>query len=142
MNISHKTYNLIKEFEGFSSKPYLCPGNYKTIGYGHMLNTNDQRSEITREEAEGLLEEDILNIENSVLRNINISLTQGQFDALVSFTFNVGSAALQRSTLRQKVNRGEHAEVPKEFMRWIFANGKKVLGLINRRVVEASLYQT
>jgi len=75
-----------------------------------------------------------------VLRNINIELTQGQFDALVSFTFNLGSGALQRSTLRQKINRQEHDAVPKEFMRWVHVSGMVVPGLVRRRQAELELY--
>ena len=67
-------------------------------------------------------------------------LTDGQFDALVSFSFNLGSGALQRSTLRRKVNREEHADVPPEFMRWVWAGGRTLKGLIRRRQAETILY--
>lgn len=142
MNISTKAINLIKDFEGFKNKPYLCQGGYKTIGYGHMLKANENLEEITNEQAENLLESDIEIAENIVKRNIFVDLTQGQFDALVSFTFNLGSAALQRSTLRQKVNRNEHDDVPIEFMRWVYANGNILPGLVLRRRAEANLYIT
>ena len=78
--------------------------------------------------------------ERSVLRLISVSLTNGQFDALVSFTFNLGSGALQRSTLRRKVNREEHADVPTEFMKWVWAGGRKLKGLVKRRQAETLLY--
>lgn len=142
MHISTKAINLIKDFEGFKNKPYLCQGGYKTIGYGHMLKANENLEEITNEQAENLLESDIEIAENIVKRNIFVDLTQGQFDALVSFTFNLGSAALQRSTLRQKVNRNEHDDVPIEFMRWVYANGNILPGLVLRRRAEANLYIT
>jgi lysozyme len=74
------------------------------------------------------------------LRNIMVSLTQGQFDALVSFTYNLGDAALQRSTLRQKINRYEHEEVPKELKRLVYVRGRVLLGLIKRREAEAEMY--
>lgn len=67
-------------------------------------------------------------------------LTDGQFDALVSFTYNLGGGALQRSTLRRKINRAEHAEVSEQFMRWVWADGRKFKGLVRRRAVEAGLY--
>jgi lysozyme len=70
-----------------------------------------------------------------------VPLTDGQFDALVSFTFNLGSGALQRSTLRRKVNREEHDEVPEQFMRWVWAGGRKLRGLMRRREKELLLYQ-
>jgi len=75
-----------------------------------------------------------------VLRLITVPLNHGQFDALVSFVFNVGGGALQRSTLRSRVNRDEHGEVPAEFMKWIWAGGRKLKGLVRRREAEAALY--
>ena len=69
-----------------------------------------------------------------------ISLSDGQFDALVSFAYNLGAGALQRSTLRRKVNRENHREVPAEFMRWIWAGGRKLKGLVKRRATEAQFY--
>lgn len=83
---------------------------------------------------------DLSKIEYIVQRNIQVELNQGQFDALISFTFNLGAASLQRSTLRQKINRYEHEDVPKEFMRWIYAGGKILAGLIARRKAEAEMY--
>lgn len=80
--------------------------------------------------------------ERAVLRLISVPLTDGQFDALVSFTFNLGAGALQRSTLRRKMNRGEAEDVPAEFMKWVWAGGRKLKGLIKRRCAEALLFQT
>ncbi|MEK6747513.1 MAG: lysozyme [Pseudomonadota bacterium] len=79
--------------------------------------------------------------ERAVLRLINVSLTDGQFDALVSFTFNLGAGALQRSILRRKVNRKEHADVPAELMKWVWAGGRKQKGLVRRRKAEAEAYK-
>jgi lysozyme len=79
--------------------------------------------------------------EQAVCRLVKVPLTDGQFDALVSFTFNLGSGALQRSTLRRKVNREEHEEVPREFLRWVWAGGRKLKGLVRRRAAEADLYR-
>ena len=78
--------------------------------------------------------------ERAVLRLIRVPLANGQFDAVVSFTFNLGAGALQRSTLRRKVDREEHAEVPAEFLRWVWAGGRRLEGLEHRRAEEASLY--
>lgn len=77
-----------------------------------------------------------------MLRLISVPLTDGQFDALVSFTFNLGAGALQRSTLRRKVNRGEHQAVPAEFMKWVWAAGKRLPGLVRRRRAEAFAYSS
>lgn len=140
MHISERGINLIKDFEGFSSKTYVCPAGYKTIGYGHISDNNI--NDITKIEAEKLLAEDIYKAERSVERNIRVDLTQGQFDALVSFVFNLGGAALQRSTLRQKVNREEHQDVPKEFMRWVYTAGMVLTGLVKRRQAEAEIYDS
>ena len=105
MHISEKAINLIKNFEGLRTKSYICPAGVRTIGYGHVLAANDNRNNISEKEAEKLLRQDVAKSETSVLRNVVVELTQGQFDALVSFTYNLGSASLQRSTLRQKINR-------------------------------------
>ena len=133
--------DLIKRFEGFSSRSYICPAGHPTIGYGHLVRADESFEEgVSKEEAEALLRRDTGNAERSVLRLINVSLTDGQFDALVSFTFNLGGGALQRSTLRRKINREEHGEVPVEFRRWVFAGGRRLKGLVRRRAAEAVLY--
>jgi lysozyme len=80
-------------------------------------------------------------VERAVLRLITAPLSNGQFDALVSFTFNLGAGALQRSTLRRKVNREEHTDVPAELMKWVWAGGKKLNGLVKRRKAESMNYQ-
>jgi len=134
---------LIRRFEGFSATIYRCPAGYDTIGYGHVVRESERArfaAGITEAEAEALLASDVRRAELAVLRLINAPLTDGQFDALVSFVFNLGAAALQRSTLRRKVNRGEHAEVPGELARWIFAGGQRRRGLIRRRAAEAQRY--
>lgn len=140
MNISSQLIKQIKEFEGFRASSYTCPAGFKTIGYGHILSEDNKLDNIDQKKAEELLMQDIARFESAVLRNIKVELTQGQFDALVSFTFNVGPASLQRSTLRQKINRSEHQDVPREIKRWIYAGGKILSGLVNRREIEANIY--
>ena len=133
--------NLIKQFEGFSDTVYTCPAGFNTIGYGHVVQTNEDFSDgVTTATAEILLQQDVTRTEQAVLRLIHIPLTDGQFDALVSFTYNLGQGALQRSTLRRKVNRNEHQAAPAEFMRWVWAGGRQLPGLIKRRYAEAKLY--
>ena len=120
---------------------YLCPGGYWTIGYGHVLqNPKDYPYSLTRDEALELLAKDVMIAERAMLRLITVSLTNGQFDALVSFTFNLGAGALQRSTLRRKVNREDHHDVPVEFRKWVWAGGKKLRGLVRRREAEIVCY--
>lgn len=162
-HIDQRGIDLIRQFESFVPYFYICPAGYPTIGYGHVILANDNYGRITGaellaiyarsglkaaqnayimtlREAEALSLKDIQSFERSVLRYINVPLTDGQFDALVSFTFNFGGGALQRSTLRRKVNREEHADVPAEFRKWIWSNGKKLKGLIERRNFEATMY--
>ena len=145
--MSHVTQagiDLIKQFEGFSPTVYICPAGYPTIGYGHVVKTQEREQfadGITTEQAETLLRQDVQTAERAVLPLITVPLTDGQFDALVSFTFNLGAGALQRSTLRRRVNRGDHAAVPAEFRKWVWAGGKKLEGLVRRRVEEVNLYR-
>jgi GH24 family phage-related lysozyme (muramidase) len=134
---------LIRRFEGFSPVIYRCPAGYDTIGYGHVVRESERArfaDGIAEVEAEELLRADVRAAEAAVLRLITVPLTDGQFDALVSFTFNLGAAALQRSTLRRKVNREEHAGVPAELRRWVWAGGRRLPGLVARRAAEATRY--
>ncbi|MES2215439.1 MAG: lysozyme [Pseudomonadota bacterium] len=134
-------FNLIKKFEGFMGAPYTCAGGKKTIGYGHVMLDGEEWQTISEESAEEILRQDLCISEQAVLRNINVSLCQNQFDALVSLTFNIGSAALQRSTLRQKINvNAATDEITHEFMRWVYAGGRALAGLAKRRCEEARLY--
>ena len=143
MKTSQIGIDLIKRFEGFSATPYLCPAGYLTIGYGHLLQSPvvSRQSPVSEAEAEELLRGDVQVAEKAVMRLIAVPVTQHQFDALVSFTFNLGAGALQRSTLRRKANRGEHEAVAQELLKWVFAGGKRLPGLIRRRQAEAELYQ-
>lgn len=88
--ITQEGLGLIKRFEGFSSTVYICPAGYPTIGYGHLVRDNEKFETISQEAAEALLRIDVESAEHAVLRLIDIPLTDGQFDALVSFTFNLG----------------------------------------------------
>ena len=140
--ISQQGLVLIKHFEGFSAMPYDCPAGYQTIGFGHVIRDDEDFSGgIDRLWAEQLLKRDVWNAESAVQRLISAPLTQGQFDALVSFTFNLGSGALQRSTLRRKVNEELHTDAVDEFKRWVYANGRKMKGLVRRRASESLYYQ-
>ena len=134
---------LIKRVEGFAPEVYVCPGGWPTIGYGHVVRDAERdrfADGIDEATAEELLRRDVETAERAVLRLIRIPLEDGQFDALGSFAFNLGAGALQGSTLRRKVNRGEHDAVPAEFRRWVWAGGRKLAGLIRRREAEVELY--
>ena len=143
-HITQAGLDLICHFEGSSPLIYLCPAGYPTIGYGHLIteaNKEQFLDGIDELEALDLLKTDVQKAERAVLRLINVPLTDGQFDALVSFAFNLGGGALQRSTLRRKVNRQEHSAVPTEFMKWVWAGGRKQKGLVRRRKAEARIYR-
>lgn len=142
-HITKEGLELIKRFEGFEPEVYLDAAGYPTIGYGHLIRKDEgdmYAGGISEAAAEALLAKDVGFAERAVLRLIKVPLTDGQFDALVSFTFNLGGGALQRSTLRRKVNREEHEVVPRELRKWVWAGGRKLRGLIRRRNAEAMLY--
>ena len=140
-HITQEGIDLIKRFEGFSPTVYFCPAGYPTIGYGHVVKKSEDFSDgVTQGEAEELLRLDAQIAERAVLRLITVPLTDGQFDALVSFTYNLGSGALQRSTLRRVINRKNHQNVPVQLMRWVWAGGRKLRGLVRRREAEGMLY--
>ena len=142
-HVTQHGINLIKRFEGFEAEIYLDAAGLPTIGYGHLLRSGEAemfKNGISPEAGEALLIKDVLSAESAVLRLVRVPLTDGQFDALVSFTFNLGAGALQRSTLRRKVNREEHNEVPEQFMRWVWAGGRSLRGLIRRREEESLHY--
>lgn len=133
--------DLIKSFESFSPVSYLCPAGLRTIGYGHVILEGEYYESLSLEAGEDLLKRDLLQMERAVIRNINIALDQNQFDALVSLTFNIGPSALQRSTLRQKINyESGISEIKQEFMKWVYSGGKVLSGLVRRRMAEAELY--
>lgn len=135
--------DLIKRFEGFEPHIYNDAAGYPTIGYGHLIRPQEDFSQgISKTQAEWLLQQDVQHAAHAVKRLIHAPLKQHQFDALVSFTFNLGSAALQRSTLRRKINGGYHHEVPQELLRWVWAGGCKLRGLVRRRKAEGEVYSS
>lgn len=135
--------DLIKRFEGFSSTVYLCPAGIPTIGYGHVVLKGEKFPEgIHQGEGVRLLEQDMKQAEASVGRLIVVPLTEAQRGALISFAFNLGGGALQRSTLRMRVNRQDHRGAADEFLKWCKARGKVVRGLLLRRRAEAKVYLT
>lgn len=133
---------LIRRHEGFSAVVYRCPAGLLTIGYGHVVQPGEvfERG-ITEAWARELLKADVAIAERAVLRLIDVPLSDGQFDAQVSFTYNVGAGALQRSSLRACVNDDRHEDVPAQLMRWVWAGGRKLKGLVARREAEALRYQ-
>lgn len=138
--------DLIKTFEGFSSTVYICPAGWPTIGYGHLVTDDDRAAgrfpnPLTREEGEALLAADLPSYEMAVCRLIKVPLHDYCFDALVSFTFNLGPGALQASTLRRLINDGRINEAPPQFDRWVFAGAQKLPGLVRRRKMSRTLFE-
>jgi len=145
---------MIKHHEGVRYKPYRCPARLWTIGVGHVLYPIqgrlplDQRDSyslhpehnrtFSKDEVDGILSADLQRFEAGIAKLFPMVLTQGQNDALVSFAFNLGLGGVQRSTLRQKVLRGE-AEAADEFLKFTRGGGKVLPGLVKRRQDERSL---
>ena len=142
MKMGKKGIDLIKHFEGFSPTVYACPSGVPTLGFGSTHGITMDSPPITEEEGLELLMLDIAKFERAVERLITAPLNQNQFDALVSFSFNLGSGSLQNSTLRRRVNRSEYERAAEEFPRWVFAGGRKLKGLVRRRYAERELFLT
>ena len=140
MTPSTKAQELIKCFEALRLERYICSAGYATIGYGHKLLACENLEQISQQKAQELLCQDIARAAFGVERNICLELNQNQFDALVSFTYNVGVAALQRSTLRQKINAAELDQVGIEMMKWVHAKARIIRGLVSRRRAEIALF--
>lgn len=140
MKISQKGIAVIKQFEGLRLTAYKCPAGVLTIGYGSTGAHVKPGMTITAQEAERLLLDDISRFEVGVQEVIKKPLTQGQFDALVSFSFNVGLGALRESTLAAKLKAGDIACAANEFARWSKAGGKILPGLVKRREAERALF--
>lgn len=140
MKCSDKLIEKIKEFEGFSSAPYKCAGGVYTIGYGHTKGVRATSPKITREEGERLLRQDLAIVEKEV-NALKAAKTQGQFDALVDFAFNLGLNALLYSTLLKRIREdAPMADIQREFRRWVYANNVKLKGLVIRRDWEAKRF--
>ena len=139
MQVGKKGIELIKEFEGLRFKSYLCPAGVWTIGWGHT-RTAKEGQVITIEQAEKLLIADLRDFESTVNAFVKVDLTQNQFDALVSFAFNVGSGAFRGSTLLKKLNSGDYQGASEEFPRWNKADGRVSIGLQKRREKERQLF--
>lgn len=136
---SQKGIDLIKEFEGFRDTAYFCPANVLTIGYGHT-KTCKPGQVISTTEGEKLLRQDVRRFENAVNVLAKVPLNQSQFDALVSFAFNVGVGAFKKSTLLRLLNQGKYDLAANEFKRWVNGGGRKLPGLVRRRKAERALF--
>jgi lysozyme len=141
MKISLEGLSLIKRFEGCRLKAYKCSAGVLTIGYGHTGGVTETDT-ITQDDANKLLQEDVAKFEEYVDDNVIVELNQGQFDALVAWTFKLGPGNLRESTMLKKLNEADYTSVPNEMKRWNKAGGKTLDGLIRRRNAEALLFQS
>lgn len=142
MKTSAKGIALIKSAEGLRLEAYPDPGTDGppwTIGYGSTSGVTPD-SVITEAQAERMLGEDLVRFERAVERQVIVPLDQGQFDALVSFTYNVGEASFAESTLLHRLNAGDAAGAADQFSRWVSAGGKVLPGLVKRRAAERALF--
>ncbi len=154
MKMSDKGKELLEQWEGSEPEVYLDVAGKKTIGVGHLL-TQDELSSgkitiagkavryaegLTNQQILDLLGQDLARFEKAVNDGVKVALKQYQFDALVSFSFNVGTGSFQSSTLLKVLNQGKYDEVPDQLRRWVYSGGNKVQGLINRRENEVKLW--
>ena len=146
MQISQVGLDLIKEFEGFREHAYICPAGVPTIGYGTTLIEGSPVKigmTISESKANDLLEDQVNQVyAAAVIRHVTVPLNQNQFDALVSWTYNLGESSLATSTMLKKLNQGDYDSVPAQMMRWTKANGVDLPGLVRRRKAEAELFTT
>ena len=153
METSQRGIDLIKRYEGFISKAYLCPANKITIGWGHCSKDLKLGQTITEKEAENLLKKDLRKFESKLnysLQHDNVTLNQNQFDACISFIFNLGFSAFIFSTLYKKLKKGDYAGASEEFMKWVYITKTdpetgerfkiKLKGLETRRKSEQELF--
>ena len=139
MKSSELLLNKIIDFEGCKLTAYKCPAGVWTIGVGHTRGVK-QGQKITEAQAISLLKGDLLPCENYV-NNLGVCKTQGQFDALVDFCFNLGTGALGRSTLLKFIRQGKAEQyIRGEFAKWVKSGGKTLAGLVKRRAWEADRY--
>jgi len=156
MQVSEKALKVIEHHEGVRTKPYQCPALLWTVGVGHVIDPNhakvpiEQRKALpipdgwnrtlTMDEVNAILKSDLARFERGVEKFCPVPLTQGMFDGLVSFSFNVGLGTLQRSTLRQKLLRGDKEGAAEELLKYCMAGGKILKGLQNRRIDERAMF--
>lgn len=140
-HISQRGLDLIKKFEGLRLKAYRDSVGVWTIGYGHTGPLISEGMTITERHANTLLQQDVSGAERAVNRLVQVPLTQDQFDALVSWTFNLGAGSLERSTMLKQLNAGYYESAAQEMLRWDHAGGKKLVGLTRRRQAERTLFE-
>ena len=146
MKISENGLNLIKEFEGFSSKPYLCPAKIPTIGYGNTYYKDGKKVTLSDKPISEIEATELLSyvaqkdFGDKILQLIKVPLNQNQFDALVSICYNIGMGNFSKSTLLKKINQSDFRGASLEFEKWNKAGGIVLDGLVKRRLKEKALF--
>ena len=136
-----KAVTIIKKYEGCELEKYKCPAGRWTIGWGHLILDDEHLEKITQEEADALLMLDVQRIAKAIKPYIKYPyMNENEFCALVSFAFNLGPQSLLTSTLLKLYNKGEVARAADEFLKWVFAAGKRLRGLERRRRTERALF--
>jgi lysozyme len=147
VNVSEHAIKLIKHHEGVRNRPYRCPAGLWTVGVGHLIGDGKSLPEswnrlFTKEEIDGILKRDLRRFELGVRKMLpNVSLRQHEFDALVSFCFNLGLGCFQRSTIRQALLRGDKKAAMESLVKYCRAGGKILRGLQIRRLDERALFE-
>jgi len=139
MKISSNGIELIKVFEGLELEAYKCAAGVWTIGYGHIKGVHEGMN-ITEDTANKMLMEELVEYENYIDQAVTVPLAQCQYDAMVSWVYNLGNGNLTSSTLLKVLNSGDYDGVPAQMMRWNKAGGKVLEGLTRRRQAEADLF--
>jgi len=140
MNISQEGLSLIKKFEGCKLEAYKCAAGVWTIGYGSTKGVKEEDT-LTQKEADNLLLHEMQEYEGYIKQLVKVPLEQNQFDALVSWVFNLGPANLKASTMLKFLNAGDYHLIPSQIKRWNKAGGKVLEGLIRRREAESLLFE-
>ena len=140
MQISEEGLALIKKYEGCELEAYLCPAKVWTIGYGHTKDVKEG-DQITKEEAEYMLQEEMIEYESYVNDMVDVELNQSQYDSLCAWVYNLGPTNFQSSTLLKVLNEEKYNEIPQQIKRWNKAGGEVLDGLIRRREAEALLFE-
>ena len=147
MNVSEKCLALIREFEGFRSKPYLCPAGVPTIGYGSTRYADGRPVKMTdapiaEAQAQELLQATLAKYEACVNGAVKMPINQNQFDAFVSFTYNLGCGVFRKSSMLRQFNQGYTPQAAEQFARWNRGGGKVLAGLVARRAAERALFES
>lgn len=148
MQTSERGIRLIKHYEGVRNRPYRCPAGLYTVGVGHLIGDGKSLPDtwnrtFSEAEIDGLLKRDLRRFELGICKMLpNMPLRQSEFDALVSFSFNLGLGCFQRSTVRQALLRGDKTQAMESLIKYCRAGGKILKGLQNRRLDERKLFES